>query len=238
LSYLRRNLSSIHSQLANGKQLTPAEQSRLSVVQKVYEQQMYMVETGTHSVPNRIVSLSQPWIRPIVRGKAGKSVEFGAKLDISVVDGFARLEYLSFDAYNEAGTLKQTIERYRERTGHYPARVLADKIYRNRDNLNFCRERGIRLAGPALGRPKKDERPDRKQNYMDECERVEVERRFSLAKRKCNLGMVTARLADTTFHCIAMSIVVLNLRKLTLSLALFRKSFFVWVDKRNFVFVQ
>ena len=57
----------------------------------------------------------------------------------------------------QAGTLRQTIEKYRERTGHYPTRVLADKIYRNRDNLNFCKEHGIRLSGPALGRPKKDE---------------------------------------------------------------------------------
>ena len=48
--------------------------------------------------------------------------------------------------------------------------------------MNFCKEHGIRLSGPALGRPKKDDQPDRKQNYIDECERVEVERRFSLAK--------------------------------------------------------
>ena len=181
LSYLRRNLESIEKQLQQGKSLTYAEQNRLIVIQKVYEQQKFMYDNHTHSVPDRIVSLSQPWVRPIVRGKAGKPVEFGAKLDISVVDGFTRLEYLSFNAYNEAGTLRQTIEKYRERTGHYPARVLADKIYRNRDNLNFCKEHGIRLSGPALGRPKKDEQPDLKQNYIDECERVEVERRFSLA---------------------------------------------------------
>lgn len=56
-----------------------------------------------------IENLSQPWVRPIVRGKAGKPVEFGAKLDISVVNGFTRLEYLSFDAYNEATTSQQTI---------------------------------------------------------------------------------------------------------------------------------
>lgn len=221
LSYLRRNLESIEKQLHQGKALTPAEQNRLIVIQKVYEQQKYMYDNHTHSVPDRIVSLSQPWVRPIVRGKAGKPVEFGAKLDISVVDGFTRLEYLSFDAYNEAGTLRPTIEKYRERIGHYPERVLADKIYRNRDNLNFCKEHGIRLSGPALGRPKKDDQPDRKQNYIDECERVEVERRFSLAKRKCNLGMVTAKLTDTAFHCIAMSVVVLNLRKLVLSLTAF-----------------
>ena len=55
--------------------------------------------------------ISQPWVRTIVRGKAGKPVEFGAKLNISVVDGFTRLEYLSFDTYSEAGTLRQTIEK-------------------------------------------------------------------------------------------------------------------------------
>lgn len=95
--------------------------------------------------------------------KSRKPIEFGAKLDISVVDGFTIIEYLSFDAYNEAGTLRQTIENYRERTGQYPSIALADKIYLNRYNLNFCKERGIRLSGPALGRPKNDEQRDRKQ---------------------------------------------------------------------------
>ena len=237
LSYLRRNLESIEKQLHQGKALTPTEQNRLTVIQKVYEQQKFMYDNHTHSVPDRIVSLSQPWVRPIVRGKAGKPVEFGAKLDISVVDGFTRLEYLSFDAYNEAGTLRQTIEKYRERTGHYPTRVLADKIYRNRDNLNFCKEHGIRLSGPALGRPKK-ELPDLKQNFIDECERVEVERRFSLAKRKCNLGMITAKLTDTAFHCIAMSVVVLNLRKLMLSLPVFLKQNFLYFGFFEFSFIQ
>ena len=61
---------------------------------------------------------------------------FGAKLDISVVDGWIRLECYSFDAYNEAGNLRTVIERFREREGHYPGRILADKIYRNRENLS------------------------------------------------------------------------------------------------------
>ena len=238
LSYLRRNLSSIEKQLLNGKQLTPSEQNRLSVLKEIYAQQKYMYDNKTHSVPDRIVSLSQPWVRPIVRGKAGKPVEFGAKLDISVVEGFTRLEYLSFDAYNEATTLKQTIERYNERTGHYPARVLADKIYRNRANLTFCKEHHIHLSGPALGRPKKDIQPDKKQNYKDECERVEVERRFSLAKRKCNLGLVSAKLKDTAFHCIAMSIVVLNLRKLTLSFGALIKILLEWLCFEKIAVVQ
>ena len=106
------------------------------------------------------------------------------------------------------------IEQYMERTGHYPKRVLADKIYRNRENLNYCKQHNIQLSGPALGRPKKDAEIDRKQNYIDECERVEVERKFSLAKRKCVMGMIVTRLKETTCHSIAMSVLLLNLRKI------------------------
>ena len=172
-----------------------------------------MYDNRTHSVENRIVSISQPHIRPIVRGKARAAVEFGAKLDISVVDGWTRHKRLSFEAYNESITLAQAIERYKTRTGFYPERILADKIYRNRDNLKLCRELGIRLSGPALGRPKKEELQNKKQDYIDEAERVEVERKFSLAKRKCGMGLIMTKLPETTRHSIAMSIVVLNLRK-------------------------
>ncbi len=170
--------------------------------------------TNTHSVENRIVSLSQPYLRPVVRGKIKAPVDFGAKLDISVCGGFIRLEKQSFEAYNESTTLKAIIECYRERTGTYPERVLADKIYRSRDNFAFCKERGIRLSGPALGRPKKNEKLDRKQDYRDICERVEVERKFSLAKLKCGLGKIYTRLAETTESVIALSILVVNLKKI------------------------
>ena len=83
--------------------------------------------------------------------------------------------------------------------------------FRNRDNLSYCREHGIRLSGPALGRPKKGE-------TRNKCERVEVERRFSLAKRKCGMGLVTAKLQETAAHVLAMSVLVLNLRKIQCAL--------------------
>ncbi len=218
LRYISRNLGHIETMLGNGRQLTARQRERLETICQVYDQQKAMYDTKSHKVPNRIVSLSQPWIRPIVRGKAGKPVEFGAKLDISVVNGWSRLEVFSFDAYNEAGGLKDMIARYFQRTGRYPKRILADKIYRNRDNLAYCKERGIRLAGPALGRPKKDAQQDKKQNYMDECERVEVERQFSRAKRACGMGLITTKLKDTIAHSVAMSILVLNLRKVQCTL--------------------
>lgn len=90
------------------------------------------------------------------------------------------------------------------------------KIYEQQKyiNLSYCKERGIRLSGPALGRPKKDTIRDKAQDYRDECERVEVERKFSLGKRKCGMGLVTAKLKETAAHVVALSILLLNLRKI------------------------
>lgn len=239
LNYLRRDLAAIDEKLSAGKTLNGQKMERLSTVRTVYEQQRYMFENRTNTVPNRIVSIRQPYVRPIVRGKAGKPVEFGAKLDISVANVWTRLESWSFDAYNEAGGLPEVVERYREREGHYPARVLADKLYRNRENLRYCREHGIRLSGPALGRPKRDEEVDRKQEYLDACDRVEVERRFSLAKRKCGLGLITAKLQETASHVLAMSILVLNLRRIQRILyALFAALLHVFHSVRKTRFVQ
>lgn len=239
LQYLRRDLSIIDSMVQSGLKLSTKHQHRLETLRKIYEQQKYMYDNHKHSVPNRIVSVSQPFIRPIVRGKAGKPVEFGAKLDISVANGWTRLEYWSFEAYNESTKLVETIERYREREGHYPERVLADKIYRNRNNLSYCKMHGIRLSGPALGRPKKDEQRDRRQTYLDQNERIEVERQFSLAKRKCNLGKVKTKLKETIGFTLAMSIVVLNLRKIqrTLSRLFLQILYYVWPQEKS-AFVQ
>ena len=215
LQYIRRDMGYVEAFLSDGVELTPKQAARLSVLYKVYEQQQYMYENNTHTVPDRIVSISQPYIRPIVRGKAAAPVEFGAKLDLSIDEnGMARLEKLSFDAYNESDVLIGAIERYRERTGHYPERALADKIYRNRDNLAYCKLHGIRLSGPRLGRPKKDAMADKKVEYTDNADRVEVERSFSLAKRCYGLGRIMTKLDVTTRSSIALSILVMNVARI------------------------
>lgn len=216
LQYVRRDLKYVKEYLADGKELSETQHERLHVIEKVYEQQKYMYDNHTHTVKDRIVSISQPYIRPIVRGKAKAPVEFGAKLDMSLDEnGMARLEKISFDAYNECGNLQRAVERYYERTGHYPERVLVDKIYRNRDNLTYCKERGIRLSGPALGRPKKDSKADRKTERKDNKDRIEVERGFSLAKRNYGLGLIKTKLDTTTRSSIVLSIIAMNVEKLS-----------------------
>ena len=217
LRFIRRDLGYIDMfVLYNEVVLTEKQKNRLDVIKELYEQQKFMYDNKTHKVKDRIVSISQPYIRPIVRGKAKAPVEFGAKLDMSIDEkGFARLEKLSFDAYNEQDVLVTAIENYRKRTGHYPERVLVDQIYRNQKNRAYCKNKKIRISGKALGHPKKKPSPEEKKTaHQDNTDRIEVERGFSLAKRCFGMGLITTKLDITTRSSIALSILVMNLSNL------------------------
>jgi hypothetical protein len=218
LRYVQRNIRHIQH-LANRVKLSRLSRRQLRdlwVVQELVRQQHQMHRERTHGVGGRIVSLSQPHVRPIVRGKLAEPVEFGAKLSVSVVDGYCYLDRLSWDNYNESADLIAQVERYRDRYGHYPASVHADKVYRNRENLRYCQERGIRLSGPALGRPSKDRarsRLQRRQQRLDERVRVEIEGKFGVSKRKYSLGRVMAKLARTSETAIGIVFLVMGLEK-------------------------
>lgn len=215
LSYVARDIKYLDGFLAEGYAPTTAEAGLIMAIFKLYGQQKYMYDNKVHSVKHRIVSIRQPWVRPIVRGKVKAPVEFGAKLDLSLDgEGYARIERLSFEAYNESGCLQEAVERFRERTGHYPVRVLADQIYRTRENRRYCKEHGIRLSGPKLGRPGKTVNEDRKQEYQDNTDRIEVERSFSLGKRCYGMGLIVTKLKETQLTSIALSVFVMNLFKI------------------------
>lgn len=217
LAYIKRDIGYLERYMEDGYAPTSKEISLLMTIYKLYEQQQYMYQNKVHSVENRIVSISQPWIRPIVRGKTKAPVEFGAKFDLSIDDsGLGRIEKISYDAYNESTVLVEAVERFRERTGHYPERLLADQIYRTRDNRNFCKLHGIRLSGPKLGRPSltKQSVKEKKQEYQDNTVRIEVERSFSLSKRCYGMDLIRTKLYDTTLTSIALSVFVTNLFKI------------------------
>lgn len=72
-------------------------------------------ESRTHSIPGCIVSLAQLWVRSIVRGKIHANKEFGVKLHISLVDGYARIEWLDFEAYNESADFRKAVYHYHDR---------------------------------------------------------------------------------------------------------------------------
>lgn len=192
---MRRDLSIAERLLKAGGRLTEKQQNRLVTIKKVYTQQDEMYREKKHKVEDQIVSISQLWVRPIVRGKANAPVEFGAKVSISMVDGFAAIERLSWDAYNEGTTLQETAERYRFDTGFYPERILADKIYRTRDNLAYCKKNSISMNGSKLGRPHKDKQVYRTQclqEKMEAGERNAVESKFGEGKQTYGLGRIYA----------------------------------------------
>lgn len=212
LCALERNLGFIDALLARGGQLGEPQRRQLATIRELHRQQKAMYDSGTRRTDHRIVSISQPHLRPVVRGKARAPVEFGAKYDVSVDEkGHARLERIDFEAYNECAVFRDAAERYRARTGHYPARALVDKIYRTKENREFCREHGIRMSGRGPGRPPKADRDAARQEARDETDRIEVERFFSREKRTCGAGLVVTRLKETTLASIALSVFVANL---------------------------
>lgn len=220
LRYVKRNLDAVDRLLEKAKEkgcqraLSNRQEGDLAVIREVYRQQKYMHANRVRRVEKRIVSISQPHVRPIVRGKAGAEVEFGAKVAISVVNGLTRVERLDWEAFNEGSTLIEAVEAYYQRYGYFPESVLADKLYRTRENLQYCKSKGIRLSGPRLGRPSHSEEKQKEQvrlERQDSRERNAVEGKIGEAKRRYGMARIMARLKETAASVICLQVVVMNL---------------------------
>ena len=172
-----------------------------------------------------------------MRGKARVPVEFGAKLSVSCADGWTFLDELGWESFNESTHLQHQAEVFRRRFGQYPASIHADQLYRSRDNLRWCKERGIRLSGPLLGKPAQS--PERqahlkRQAREDEAIRVAIEGKFGQAKRRFGLGCVMAKLSQTAQTSIAITVLVLNLVR---ALRLLRRFFCVFLSRLTPLFI-
>lgn len=219
LGFLRRNLAIIDVMASKGWliYLSKRQYGLLLVINEVFRQQQYMYSNHTHRISDRIVSLYQPHIRPIVRGKTKSPVEFGAKVSISLVDGFSFVDKIGWDCYNESCDLKEQIEAYRRRFGFYPESVHVDRIYRTADNRRYCNSKGIRISGPPLGRPvngSEQLRQQKKVQYQDEIDRIAVEGKFGQGKRRFSLARIMAKLAITSEAVVMVSFMVMNLEKI------------------------
>lgn len=216
LNYVKRNIKSIHLLLnaydKNGLvyPIKHAEMRYFWIIQTLFEQQQQMYKTYTHSVADRIVSIHQPHVRPIVRGKTNAKVEFGAKINVTLANGFAFLDDLSWDAFNEGTRLLKYVEQYKTRFGYYPKEILADQIYCNRENRKLLKEKDIKLLAKPLGRPLTGALKE----YVRPGERNPIEGKFGQGKNAYGLGRIKARLKETSQSWIASIILILNLVKL------------------------
>ena len=212
LQYLTRNLKHIDVMLDSFDHfpLPHKQQVQLWVVHTLYDQQQQMFKARKHRVEDRIVNIHQPHVRPMVRGKARAKVEFGSKIHLSLVDGYAFLDTLSWNAFYEGNYLSECVENYKRRFGFYPEKVLAEKVYCTSDNRRWLKSKNIKLAAKLLGRPSAQAVED----HVRPGERNSIEGKFGQAKNGYGMNLIRARLKQTSQSWIASIILVLNLVKL------------------------
>ena len=221
LEGVNRNLNFVKTMLPNtatlemGKDypLSKKELALLKVIETVYLQQKQMYDDNTNTCKDRIVSIYQAHVRPILRGKQNARVEFGSKLGVSLDNGFAYLNHLSWNAYHEGKDLINQVEEYFRIHGHYPDLVQVDKAYSTRENRNWLKERNIRITAPQLGRKTKQE-PNQYQKAKrkkEAAERNHIEAKFGQGKNGYNLNKIRAKLKATSETWISCIFFVMNL---------------------------
>ena len=185
--------------------------NRLKEIPKVYSQQKEMFENDRNSCENRIVSLEQPHVRPIVRGKRPNPTEFGQKVHLSVVNGYVYLEQTSWENFNESTDLIPCAEDYKRKFGYYPKAILADKIYQTKANKKYCKEHGIRLSGRSLGRKNHEQKEaETEQMYRDSCRRNWVEGKNGLLKTRYGMSRVMCKLDESAKSDLVFAILAMN----------------------------
>lgn len=214
LNCTERNIKSINLMLdlleAKAEQLPFKYLRQLWIINTLYAQQREMYQNKTHRCNDRIVSISQPHVRPIVRGKQGKRVEFGSKLGLSLMDGFAKADNLSWNAYNEASDLKMQAQSYRLLYGYYPELIQVDKIYGTNENRKWCKENNIRLTVTPKGKQPIKTPYQKRKEAKEYSERNQIEGKFGQAKQAYGLNCIKAKLQSTSETWIAAILFLVN----------------------------
>jgi len=215
LNCLDRNIISINKMLdlLTSNPMSVKMLKDFWVIQTLNQQQREMYDTKQNRCGHRIVSISQPHVRPIVRGKAGKKVEFGTKIGLAYSNGFAKAATMSWEAYNESADLIPHAEAYKQFYGYYPELIQVDKIYGSNNNRSWCKERGIRMTVVAKGKSSEMSKYQKRKSKQEVNERNQIEGKFGQAKQGYGLNNIKAKLSDTSHSWIGAILFITNLVK-------------------------
>ena len=202
--------------------LKPYELRILNATFDMFAQQTYMHENNVHVCSNRIISIFQPHLRPIKRGKARAKTEFGAKIGAAIYEGYTFIDHHSWNAYNENTDLKLQVEKFKDRFGYLPATIHADKIYLNKVNREYLKDEEIKSFCKPLGRPSKESKTPEFIAKMTKAvgERNEIECSFGTGKRIYRANNIRAKLPDTSECWVGMCYFVKNVMKFLRGLCL------------------
>ncbi len=173
--------------------LSERDRAKLNTIKKVYTQQYAWFHKDI--IPkNRIVSLHKDYLRPIVRGKEVKPVEFGAKVNKIQIGGISFIEHLSFNAFNEGVRFKNSIY-LAQSLSHRKTKVAgADAIYATNANRTFATLQGIKTDFKPKGPKRKDWKEQQKLKSLIQKERAtRLEGSFGKDKEHYNLRKIKAR---------------------------------------------
>jgi transposase, IS5 family len=183
--------------------------ARLKTIKKVYQQQYYLFYNKTTKVADRIVSLNQPHIRPIVRGKENKPVEFGIKVHMTQVDGINLVEHHSFNAFNETTRLKISVLKHEKQIGKL-SHLAADGIYPTNKNRVYCTSKGLQTSFVRKG-PGKDDNPTKQIKALLNKERsTRLEGSFGTEKEHYLLKKIKAKTPATQIIWMTFGILTAN----------------------------
>ncbi len=173
-------------------ELKQSERAYLRTIRKVLEQQQFLLTHPAKELKDRIVSLPKPYVRPIVRGKETKRVEFGMKAHILQVDGICIFDHLSFNAFNESTRLKISTLKHRQAFRDL-YQLGADRIYATNANRKYLTGKKIFTCFPRKGH-QVDTKAEKQLRSAIASQRATVlEGSFGTHKISYGLGKVKAK---------------------------------------------
>ena len=211
LKYLNRSLEGLqHLQTRYQFKLSNKETKLIHNIKTVYAQQHELLYGIRENVKQRIVSLHRPHVRPIIRGKEVKPVEFGAKVHKVQVGGLSFIEYLSYENFNEGTRLKQSVAFHQKHFGRCK-QLGADAIYATNENRRYCNSLGIATSFLAKGKQGKlQEQKSAMRSALSSVRSTVLEGSFGNEKNQYLLNKVKAKTAATEIAWIFFGMLTAN----------------------------
>jgi len=221
LYLLKKGIDQFQDLLNNNPQLqlNVHDRNYLRTIKKVLEQQQFLQSHPAKELKNRVVSLAKPYVRPIVRGKENKRVEFGMKAHLLQTDGISYFDCMDFNAFNETTRLKISVVKHKTLFGHC-YQLGADNIYPTNANRNYVTEKKIFTCFPKKG-PKTYNKQENKLRSIISTQRATVmEGAFGTHKTSYGLQKVKAKNQNNEMVWVFFGVMTANAVKISKRLQL------------------
>lgn len=172
--------------------LTPKDAKIFKTIKVIYQQQKHHFDNPKATIPDRIVSIHKPYIRPIIRGKENKPVEFGIKVHKAQVGGINLIEHHSYNAFNECKRLKISILMHKKIFGNC-THISADKIYTTNENRRYCTKNKIQTNFCRKGAGKDDKPTKKIKDILNKQRSTSLEGSFGTEKEHYLLHKIKAQ---------------------------------------------